>query len=578
MVEPIANPNMTISDLVRQPIASIRKILTIPIGVITGNVDQCEIERCSIVSDLLESGMVALVGAGPGDPGLITLRGVRLLEQADVVVYDYLASPRLLKHAPSAQHLFVGKMASRHSMTQDQINALLIERAQSGHKVVRLKGGDPFVFGRGGEECEALRQANVPYLVVPGITAAIAGPAYAGIPVTHRDFNSSFTLITGHEKEDQYKDAESKTRDAATGSSDLDWSAIAKLPCVAFYMGVKALPRITSRLIDNGMSPQTPAATIQWGTTARQRTCVATVGTIADAVQHAGISAPAITIVGKVVNMRDTINWFESRPLFGKTIVVTRTRDQASDLTERLEAKGAHVIEAATIEVTPKTDQSALDSVLIPSLKTAAGQTVIFTSANGVRATRERMRQLKLDARIFTHAHIAVIGEATARAVRDQLCIEPDIIPTRATAEALADELTTSDEVRGKRFVLLRAEIGRQVLVDRLRSAGAIVDDVAIYDTTIASALPEELIEALAGKTVDWITFTSSSTAKNLIALLGDSYSEKLANVKLASIGPVTSETLRELKLPPTIEAEKADLNALVEAIVNACDRIQNTV
>jgi uroporphyrinogen III methyltransferase/synthase len=569
---------MTISNQVRLPIASNRKILTIRIGDIISIVDTCRTERCEIVSDLLENGMVALVGAGPGDPGLITLRGVRLLEQADVVVYDYLASPRLLKHAPNAEHLFVGKMASRHSMTQDQINALLIERAQAGHRVVRLKGGDPFVFGRGGEECEALAQAKVRYLVVPGITAAIAGPAYAGIPVTHRDFNSSFTLITGHEKEEQYKDAESKTRDSATGSSDLDWSAIAKLPCVAFYMGVKSLPRIAKRLIDNGMSPDTPAATIQWGTTTRQRTCVATVGSIADAVLRAGISAPAITIVGKVVSMRDTINWFESRPLFGKTVVVTRTRDQASDLTERLEALGARVIEAATIEVSPKPDQSALDSVLIPSLKSAAGQTVIFTSANGVRAARDRMRQLNLDARIFTDAHIAVIGEATARAVRDRLCIEPDIIPARATAEALADELIASGDVRGKRFVLLRAEIGRQVLVDRLRSAGAIVDDVAIYDTTIAAALPDELTEALAGGTVDWITFTSSSTAKNLITLLGDTHREKLQDVKLASIGPVTSDTLRQLGLSTTIEAEKADLGALVDAIVTACDHTQNAV
>jgi uroporphyrinogen III methyltransferase/synthase len=529
---------------------------------------------------MLASGTVALVGAGPGDPGLITLRGVRLLEQADVVVYDYLASPKLLAHAPHAEHLFVGKMASRHSMTQDQINALLIERAQAGRRVVRLKGGDPFVFGRGGEEAEALQQAGVPFLIVPGITAAIAGPAYAGIPVTHRDFNSSFTLITGHEKEEQYKDDESKTRVPGAGASDIDWSAIARLPCVAFYMGVKSLPRITSKLLANGMSPDVPAATIQWGTTTKQRTCVATVGTIADAVKAAGISAPAITIVGKVVTMRDTINWFETRPLFGQTVVVTRTRDQASDLSTRLDALGANVIEAATIEVTPVADRSSLDAALTGLLgatpapgSLGAGDasvtpTVVFTSTNGVRAARDRMRELKLDARIFAGCDVAVIGDATARAVRDMLCIEPDVVPERAVAEALADALIARGNVRGRRFILLRAEIGRPVLVDRLRNAGAIVDDIAIYETTIATALPDDLIDALAGGRVNWITFTSSSTARNFVTLLGDAYRDKLTGVKLASIGPVTTDTIRSLGLEPAVVADKAEIESLVAAIV----------
>lgn len=560
------------------------------------------------MSDMLESGTVALVGAGPGDPGLITVRGARLLEQADVVVYDYLAAPKLLSHAPRAQHLFVGKMASRHSMTQDQINALLIEKAQAGHKVVRLKGGDPFVFGRGGEEAEALKQAGVPFTIVPGITAAIAGPAYAGIPVTHRDFNSSFTLITGHEKEEQYKDDESKTRAPGAGASDIDWSAIARLPCVAFYMGVKSLPRITSKLIANGMSPDTPAATIQWGTTTKQRTCVGTVGTIAEAVKAAGISAPAITIVGKVVTMRDTINWFETRPLFGKTVIVTRTRDQASELSTRLDALGANVIEAATIEVSPVADRSHLDDALrglagatsasfpsapegesgvgristtrgasdqpaSPSLKGRGETTVVFTSANGVRAVRDRMRELKLDARIFTGCDVAVIGDATARAVRDMLCIEPDVVPSRAVAEVLADALIARGNVAGRRFVLLRAEIGRAVLVDRLRGAGAIVADIAIYETRIAATLPDDLIEALAAGRVDWITFTSSSTARHFVTLLGEQYQSKLRDVKIASIGPVTTETIRSLGLSPTVVSDKAQIESLVEAIVSHTNR-----
>lgn len=540
------------------------------------------------MSDLLQNGMVALVGAGPGDPGLLTLRGAKLLAQADVVVYDYLSSPRLLVHAPKAEHLYVGKMASKHSMSQDQINALLIEKARHGRRVVRLKGGDPFVFGRGGEECEALRNAGIPYIVVPGITAAIAAPAYAGIPVTHRDFNSSFTLITGHEKEEQYKDEQAKQRDAAKGSSDLDWSAIARLPCVAFYMGVKALPRISRKLIEHGLAPDTPAATIQWGTTSRQRTCVATIATIAEAVKAAHISSPAITIVGRVVSMRETLNWFETRPLYGQTILVTRTRDQASDLSAQLESLGAHVIEAPTIEVVPATDRQNVDQALRSlhphavaeaadanarsetSVVASVSTWLIFTSANGVRATLDRLRALKLDARHLAQTKVAVVGEATANAVRDLLCIEPDCVPASFTAEALADELIARNEVAGSRFVLLRADIARPVIVEKLRNAGAAsVEDVTIYETRLAASLPEEVIEALAGGRVDWVTFTSSSTARNLATLLGEAYQHKLAGVKIASIGPVTTQTLHSLGLPPTVQADQFDVAGLVRAVLS---------
>src|SRR4051812_6994692 len=263
-------------------------------------------------------GIVYLVGAGPGDPGLITVRGAKLLEQAEVVVYDYLSNPRLLSYCPRADCIYVGKKAAAHSFTQEQINALLVEKGREGKRVVRLKGGDPFVFGRGGEECEALKNAGVPFEVVPGITAAIAAPCYAGIPVTHRDFNSSFTLITGHEKEDEYRAAEAKARGSATGSSDVDWPSIAKLPALAFYMGVKSLPRICANLIEHGKDPATPAASIQWGTTARQRVVVATVADLPQKVAEANLTPPALTIIGKVVSLRDTLNWFEKRPLFGQ--------------------------------------------------------------------------------------------------------------------------------------------------------------------------------------------------------------------------------------------------------------------
>ncbi len=253
-----------------------------------------------------------LVGAGPGDPGLITVRGARLLEQADVVIYDLLSNPRLLSYCPRAEAIYVGKKAAAHSMSQEQINALLIEKARAGKRVVRLKGGDPFVFGRGGEECQALAEAGIPFEVVPGITAAIAAPAYAGIPVTHRDFNSSFTLITGHEKEEEYRDEQTHAREPG-GASDIQWDIIARLPCMAFYMGVKSLPRICGRLIDNGISPETPAATIQWGTRPTQKTVVSTVSRLVQDVADAKLQSPAITIIGKVVELRSTLSWFEKR-------------------------------------------------------------------------------------------------------------------------------------------------------------------------------------------------------------------------------------------------------------------------
>src|SRR4051812_19922821 len=324
-------------------------------------------------------------------------------------------------------------------MSQDEINQLLVDLASRGKRVVRLKGGDPFVFGRGGEEAEALRLSNLRFEIVPGITAAIAAPAYAGIPVTHRDFNSSFTLVTGHEKEEEYKEEDAKARSAATGSSDLDWGVIAKLPCVAFYMGVKALPRICAKLIENGKDPNTPAATIQWGTRASQRTCVATLKDLPQKIAEQGISSPAITIIGKVVSLRETMNWFETRPLFGQTIVVTRTRQQASELTQQLAELGANVIEAPTIELQAPGSWAEVDEVLglYPPQNDERGTMndevnanslhrssflvhrssfdwIIFTSANGVRFTRDRLRALGRDVRVFGSAKIAAIGDATA--------------------------------------------------------------------------------------------------------------------------------------------------------------------
>lgn len=510
------------------------------------------------------TGIVYLVGAGPGDPGLITLRGAELLRSAEVVVYDYLSNPQLLAHCPQARAIYVGKKAAQHSMTQEQINALLVEQGLAGKRVVRLKGGDPFVFGRGGEECEALREAGVAFEVVPGITAAIAAPAYAGIPVTHRDLNSSFTFVTGHEKEETYREDEARSRDPG-GASDLDWSALAKLPCLVFYMGVKALPRICRKLIEHGMDPSMPAATIRWGTLPRQRTVSGTVADLPARVAEAGLAAPALTIVGRVVALRSTLNWFETRPLFGQTVVITRTRQQASDLSRRLAELGADVIEAPTIELIEPADWTAVDEVL----RSAGGfDWIVFTSQNGVEFTRRRLFELKLDARAFGNAKIAAIGDATADAVRRELCLSVDLCPPSFVAEALGDALVERGAVRGKRFLLLRADIARPVLRERLRDAGAAeVRDVAIYETRPARELPPRALEALEAGEVGWVTFTSSSTAQNFVQLLGGRHAQLLANVRIASIGPITSKTLRELGLEPDAEAQTFNVDGLVRAI-----------
>ncbi|MGD1277010.1 MAG: uroporphyrinogen-III C-methyltransferase [Tepidisphaeraceae bacterium] len=501
----------------------------------------------------MPNGMVYLVGAGPGDPGLITVRGAKLLALADVVVYDFLASPRLLSYCPRAQTIYVGKKSASHAMPQEQINALLIENARLGRQVVRLKGGDPFVFGRGGEECQALAAAAVPFEVVPGVTAAIAAPAYAGIPVTHRDFNSSFTIVTGHEQEDP--------------PSDIAWDALAKLPSLAFYMGAQSLPSICRRLIEHGMAPDTPAATICWGTTPRQRTVTAALADLPAAVTQAGLTAPAMTIIGKNVQLRQTIQWFERRPLLGQSVVVTRTRRQAGELSEQLESLGAAVIEAPTIELFPPRNPATVDAALAAA---ARFDWIIFTSANGVCAVKDRLMQGRRDVRTFGSAKIAAIGAATAKAIQSQLCLNVDLCPQQFVAEALAEQLTAGDQARGKRFLLLRAEVTRPLLTQRLAQGGAAaVVDVAVYETQPVESLPPELIEMIRHGQVQWITFTSSSTARNFIQLLGPEYRQTLQGVKLASIGPVTSQTLRELGLEPAVQAVTFDIGGLLDAIVS---------
>jgi uroporphyrinogen III methyltransferase / synthase len=498
-------------------------------------------------------GIVYLVGAGPGDPGLLTVRGAELLASAEIVIYDALANPQLLRHCPGAHTIYVGKQADRHSKTQEEINALLVEHGRNGKRVVRLKGGDPFVFGRGGEECEALAAAGVRFDVVPGITAAIAATAYAGIPVTHRDFNSSFTFITGHEKDESV--------------SDIDWAAMAKLPCLAFYMGVKSLPKICERLIGGGMASDMPAAIIQWGTTPKQKTVVGTISDLPQRAAETKIGSPALTIVGKVVQLRSTMNWFERRPLFGKTIVVTRSREQASELSRRLSELGANVMEEPTIELTPPADQGAVDAALRTMDEF---DWIVFTSPAGVKHAKRRLLELELDARAFGKAKMAAVGEETARAISEQLNLRVDLCPTQFVAEALADELQKQGEIVGKRFLLLRADIARPVLTERLRDGGAkVVEDVALYQTRPAAKLSDSVRAALDAGEVHWITFTSSSTVKNFLAQLGPGAADKLSKIRLASIGPITSQTIVDARLK-AIEAQKHTVDGLVQAIVAA--------
>jgi uroporphyrinogen III methyltransferase/synthase len=517
-----------------------------------------------IPRDLLPPGTVALVGAGPGDPGLLTVRGWELLAACDTVIYDALANPVLLRDCrDDCRRIYAGKRAEHHSMTQAEIEALLIEEAQAGRRVVRLKGGDPFVFGRGGEECEALRAAGVPYVVVPGITAAVAAAAYAGIPVTHRDRNTSFTLLTGHEKARDRQTPEAAAR-AEAGSDATDWAAMAKQPLLCIYMGIRSLPGIVENLTSHGMSPDTPAASVQWGTTPRQKTVTATLGTLVDAINREGLGSPAITYVGNVVGLRDGLRWFDNptdRPLFGKKVVVTRSRSQASELTAKLERLGADVVEASTIELGPPPDADTVRQAM-HKLRLGSYDWLVFTSANGVAAAREMLDDEELDARILAGVRVACVGPATASACRQLLGVRPDLVPQQFDADALADELLTHHRPTSDRGVLLlRADIGRASLVGKLRAANVRVDDVSVYETKPVTSLPDDVVARIAE--ADVITFTSGSTARNLAAI-----ATIPPTAKLVSIGPQTSAALREAGLRIDAEAAEATLDALVAAVV----------
>lgn len=503
---------------------------------------------------------VYLIGAGPGDPGLITVKGLECIKKADVIIYDYLVSEDLLKEArPEAEIIYVGKQGARHTLEQEEINQLLVKKAKEGKAVVRLKGGDPYVFGRGGEEALYLVENGIPFEEVPGVTAAIAAPAYAGIPVTHRTYTSTLGMITGHE-------------DPTKGGTALPWDKLATaVGTLVVYMGVKNLPYIVGELLKNGRSKDTPVAVIRWGTTGEQETVV---GTLEDIVEKAkGVEPPAITIVGEVVKLRDKLNWFEKRPLFGKTIVVTRARDQASDFARELEELGARVIEFPTIQIIDPEDFGPMDKAI---RELDSFHWLVFTSVNGAESFFNRLFHLGGDARWLKGVKVCAIGPATAQEIR-RYFIRVDCQPSKYVAEEVLEELKRQEPggLRGKRILMPRADIARSFLPEELQKLGAEVVELVAYRTVLAEPVQkiagrqeETLLGKLQKGEVDMVTFTSSSTVRNFVEIVGKENISRLnGKVCFASIGPITTKTAQELGLKISIEAKEYTIPGLVKAV-----------
>jgi uroporphyrinogen III methyltransferase/synthase len=500
------------------------------------------------MAEVAKKGKCFLVGAGPGDLGLVTLRAKECIEQAEVIVYDYLCNPEMLRWAPErAELVFAGKKAGVHTLTQDEINTLLVEKTREGKEVVRLKGGDPFLFGRGGEEAQALAAAGIPFAIVPGVTSAIAGPAYAGIPITHRGKNSHVTFFTGHE-------------DPEKSESSIDFKALAQLGGTqVMLMGVERIESIVKEMLANGMRQGLPVALIRWATTGRQETLVGTLGNIAQRVAEQEFAPPAIAVFGDVVSLRKELNWFEDRPLSGKRIVVTRTRAQAGVLSEQLRGLGADVIELPTIRIEPPTDLRAFAELVQDA---HAYDWIVFTSPNGVTAFFELFYKLYDDAREIGGARIAAIGPATAQRLKE-FHIHVDLQPEEFVAESLAREFRKQGDIENLRILLARAEKARDLLPKELSALGAIVDEGFAYRTVPETRDDIGARRRLLEEGADLITFTSSSTVENFLAL-GLPWP---ANMQVASIGPVTSKTARERGLEIAIEARRHDIPGLVEAI-----------
>ena len=502
----------------------------------------------------MEKGKVYLVGAGPGDPGLLTLRGKTCLEHADVVLYDHLANPTLLDYVPShAERIYVGRCGRGTYRPQEEIHRILLQKAQEGKRVVRLKGGDPFVFGRGGEEAEVLAEQSIPFEVVPGVTSAVAVPAYAGIPVTHRTMASAVTFVTGHE-------------DPEKGGSVLEWPRLASFDgTLVFLMGAKNLSTIVRRLIEEGKSQDTPVALVEWGSYPKQRTVVGTFADIIERAEEANIHPPTVIVVGEVVKLRKHLSWFESRPLFGTRILVTRARSQAAEISELLMAYGGEPIECPTIEFIPPTNWDKADEA-IAQLETY--HWLILTSVNGVQQFMQRLWHNGRDARVLHGVKVCCIGPRTAQEL-EKFGVKPDVIPAEYQAEGVLEVMKEAG-VDGQRVLIARAAQAREILPVELQRVGAEVYVIPVYQTVLPQSEVEAIKARFLARGIEMVTFASSSTVRNFVAMFGgpEELKKILQHTIIGCIGPITAETAREQGLQVDVLARQNTIPALVEALV----------
>ncbi|MCP4296459.1 MAG: uroporphyrinogen-III C-methyltransferase [Proteobacteria bacterium] len=501
-----------------------------------------------------KSGTVYLIGSGPGDTGLMTLRGAEYIKDADVIIYDYLCNSDFLKMSSSeCTKIYVGKQSGSHTLSQEEINRLLIEQASMGKKVARLKGGDPFVFGRGGEEAIALFDAGITFEIIPGVTAGIAASAYAGIPFTHRGIAATAGFVTGHES-------------SGNGDSKIDWNKISGLETIVFYMGVKNLPVIIEKLKSAGRNADTPVALVRWGTKNNQKTVVGTIGTILEKVEKSGLKPPALIIVGEVVSLRDKLKWFENKALFGKKIVVTRSRTQSSSLCKKITRLGAQVIELPTIEIHPLDDQSEIDSILNGIKKYSW---IVFTSVNSIEIVMGRLITDKRDVRSLFESKIAVIGNESEKSLL-KYGLKADLIPEFQTSEGIVDAFRDRKiDISGKKILIPGSEISRDIIPGGLSDLGGEVNSVAIYENRIP-VYDKEILDDIFETAPDLVTFTSSSTVSNLVKVLKTNNREQyISRIKGGSIGPVTSKTAIREGIDLALEADEHTIDGLIKEILN---------
>lgn len=506
-----------------------------------------------MTAEARNKGYVYLIGAGPGDPGLITVKGSACLAKAQVVMYDYLANEELLRLAPKgAELIYAGKVGGEHNREQSQINELLVQKALSGKVVARLKGGDSFIFGRGGEECEALVEAGIPFEIVPGITAGVGATSYAGIPLTHRGVTTSVAFVTGHEKKGKQ-------------SSEIDWEGLSLgSGTVVFYMGVTNLPHIAQSLMAHGRAPETPVALIRWGTRPEQEVLVGTLADIAEKARKAEFRAPAITVVGEVVSLREKLRWFDNRPLFGRSVLVTRGADQAGEFTSKLERLGARAYCCPTIEITHPEEYAGLDEA-IDALDSF--HWIIFTSYNAVKYFFDRLEKHGFDSRALGRCRVCAVGPKTAAALVPH-GIRADLVPSDYKAEGVV-ALFAEMDMTGKWVLLPRGDRAREVIPEELGRLGAQVIAPLAYANHTPDDIPDEALFALEERRIDCVTFTSSSTVQNLASILGENrFLHLMEGVTVASIGPITSKTCRDLGLDVQIEPAEYTLDALAAEMV----------